>query len=233
MNYRTMLIAGVAAVLALSSTSRADTVTFRHNYEFSDDGTAPTGVGPWVTATVEDKTGGGVRITMSTAGLSGSEYLDSFYFNLNPQLNLSSLSVPTWVSGVLVSPPDANPPGLEIGTNAFKADGDGYFDLIFRFPQSGSAKFGAGASSVYDMSGVTAADFRFTSAPSGQIAEGFPKDGLGSAAHVQSIGTDGKYSGWTTGADVPPPGEGDAPLPAIAPAGLALLGLVGLKRRRK
>lgn len=98
-------------------------------------------------------------------------------------------------------------PAINLGVNAFKADGDGKFDIQLVFATSGGAapsadRFEGGESVSYAVTGIpalTAQSFNALSAPGG---------GQGAyvmAAHVQGIGADGSLSGWVAPAPLPEP----------------------------
>src|SRR5439155_15011833 len=86
-------------------------------------------------------------------------------------------------------------PTTETGSNQFKADGDGLYDLHFIFASGGDLTnwFSGGDSAVYlitGISGLTAADFQYQSAPSGGIGPFY------AAAHVQRLGVNANKSSW-------------------------------------
>jgi hypothetical protein len=110
-----------------------------------------------------------------------------------------------------------------ISSNAYKADGDGKYDILIEFPSGPpSARFSVGDTSVFTLTnagGLTPDDFKFLSLPDGGNGPFF------AAAHVQATGTDGKGSGWVAPA-VPEPSS-------LAVAGLGALGLAGYGLRRR
>jgi hypothetical protein len=135
------------------------------------------------------------------------------YFNLDPILNPTDLSI---VNSGGTGPA---PVSILTGVDAFKADGDGLYDIFVNLPTS-TDTFGAGESLIFDITGIaslTANSFNFLS---------FPDGGTGpflAAAKVQSTGIDGEGSDWI------------APVPVPAAAWLfgSGLGLLGWMRRRK
>ncbi len=215
------LIAG-AVLLSPSLWANNTPVTYLYDNEFSN-GTAPTGPAPWLEARFSD-VAGGVQLTLMAQNLSSTEFVSGWYFNLNPLL------VPTQLSFAYYSGGTATILPVQTGLDAFKADGDGKYDILITFPTSGTAaqRFSAGDSITFTVTGITgltASDFEFQSAPSGGHGPFF------SAAHVQGIS--GDLSGWVdpsggnTGASTKVPDGGST----IALLGSALLGLGVLGRK--
>jgi hypothetical protein len=204
-----MRVYPIGLLALVCSTSHAAVVTFGLNIEFSG-GTPPAGVAPWVTATITDTGPDAVTIAIVNGGLIGSEFTRGFYLNLNPAMNAANLvfGTPTQVGTFAI-------PSIDKGTDAFKADGDGFFDLRFNFATAAPQRFGAGESITWPVTGITgldATDFDFLSVGS--------NSGLPAAAHVQGIGANGEDSGWIT---VPEPAAGS----------LLLLGAALMGRRRR
>ena len=175
------------------------TVTFNYDYTFS--GTSPAGTAPWLTATFENLPQTDyVRLTMRTAGLVEAEFVSGWYFNLDPYVTPVHMSL----APTNPVPPDATPFLLSppTGLNAYKAGGDGYYDIKFVFPTAfGPQRFSAGETVIVDFhaAGLTEDYFRSLSAPGGDSEFG----PFLSAAHVQGIG---ESSGWVAPASpVPEP----------------------------
>src|SRR5688500_8097342 len=80
-----LLASSFLAAAFLAAPSHAAVVTYNLDVEFSG-ATAPSGPAPWATASFDDSYGGPntVRLTMTTGGLTGSEFLSGWYFNLDP-----------------------------------------------------------------------------------------------------------------------------------------------------
>lgn len=223
------VVAMALAAVALFSPIRlnaASGIVYQFDNEFSS-GTPPSGPAPWITATIENVTPGTVQLTIANNGLLGSEFVSGFYLNLNTNFSPLDLSISLVSSSGSFSIPSLGGGTIERGTDSFKADGDGKYDVLFDFSTAAGTTFGAGESVTYQISGIaglTANDFIYLSAPNGGHGPFF------AAAHVQGIGADGALSGWvepSTGAQIIP-----VPEPSSA-AILLSLGFLGLLRRSK
>lgn len=177
----------------------ADTFWFDPANTFS--GTAPTG---YLQANFTD-VAGGVQLVI-TSNLTAGENLDpgkALYLNFNPALNnlLSKLTF-TLQGNTNFS----QAAGVQTGANAFKADGDGYYDIMFTYNPSTKA-FTSGQSQTYLITSaggvIHAGDFtQFYSSPGGGAGTWL------AAIHVQNTPSGGGSSGWVagTGSPVPIPG---------------------------
>lgn len=198
---KTLLLVTLAVVFAIALNGQAQAGALAFNYDTTFSGTAPALSAPWLTATFDDSTaasGYDVRLTVFAGNLDpGNESVTHLYFNLDPALNASllyfnavsnSASIPNSVTG---------------SSNAYKADGDGFYDISFDMPPpSGNfnARFTDNETIIYDIkygSGgtISASSFNFFSVDGG---------GTGNylvAAHIQGIGTN---SGWVGTATVVP-----------------------------
>ncbi|HPC61785.1 MAG TPA: hypothetical protein PKX23_14070 [Verrucomicrobiota bacterium] len=178
-------------------------------YLFGDtfSGSSPSAEPPWFSAGFESVGQDRVRLTVTTLNLSGAENINELYFNFNPALDPTELTVDLFPGsgGFLL-------PRIATGENRFKAGGDGRYDLKLQFAKGGGVetRFTAGDHFVcefYGVPGLAPTDFAFLSTPVGSA--GLP---LYAAAHVQRIGAESS-SGWLfAGAPVPVPVPEPGPL---------------------
>jgi PEP-CTERM motif-containing protein len=205
--------------LLVGEPASALAITFNLDFEFSS-GTPPEGATPWVTITIDDAADAGgansVRVTVSNPNLTDNEFTSEVSLNLDPTLNPLGLTY-TSVNTSAVSSVSFN-----TGVDAFQADGDGKFDILFDLPPppgSFASKFTAGETISFDLTytaALSAADFDFGSAPGGGQGT------FRAAAHVQGIGPDDDDSGWI----------GPVPEPSVALLVAAGV-LAGLARRKQ
>ena len=176
----------------------ADAGALTFNYDVTFSGTSPAGSAPWLTATFNDATaasGYDVRLTIFAANLDpGNESATHMYFNLDPLLNASLLSFNA------VNTSSAAPNSVTGSSNAYKADGDGYYDINFDMPPPPgdfASRFTDNETIVYDIKYSTgglinASSFNFTSVDGGGTGNYL------AAAHIQGVGTTSGWVGSTT-----------------------------------
>jgi MYXO-CTERM domain-containing protein len=213
---RLSLCGAALAALLLPSTAYAAVLTFSADYEFSG-GTAPSGSPPWYTLSFDDGGGvGSVLLTLTATNLTGAENVLHLMFNLNPAMNGN---LPLTFAG-LVKVGSFDTPSIAQGVDAYKADGDGFYDFDLEFASGGntSKTFTQGDVLQYTITGpgLVAASFNFLSLDAGGHGPFLM------AAHIQNTGG-GSQSGWVT----------QSPEPSAL--FLAMLGLAGLclARRRR
>ncbi len=206
-------------LIAFSSTAKATSVSFDLSMEFSG-ATPPAGTPPWLRATFLDS-GNSVTLTMEAINLTGEEFVTEWMFNLDPSMDPDKLvfSSPT-KTGTF------DDPIITTGVNAFRPDGDGFFDIQFIFANN-PLQFGANEAVEYtitydpdNVNLVNPEDFNFLSA----LGPGGSPGPLPTAAHIQGIDPDGEESGWVT--VIPEP-------LTMAGVFLGIGGLGGYIRKRK
>lgn len=176
----------------------AGTITF--DYVVSFGAVTPDGPAPYVTSTFDDEgSPGTVLLTMTVAATLGGADVSGMYFNFDPSLDPTSL-VFSRISG---TGPAAVHTTILTGADAFQADGDGEYDILFDLPPppgNNSKRFNAGEDLVYEISGIgtlTASSFNFFAAPAGGFGPFL------AVARIQSTGLDQQGSDWV--AAVPEP----------------------------
>jgi len=208
----------VALVMGFVSGASAATTTFGLDFEFSGAFAPASATTPWVTIVLDDSFGDAntVRLTVEATNLTGGtsgESINSFFLNFDPLLDASQLIF------TAIDVAASTPNSINTGTNAFQADGDGFFDIEFDMPPApGNADFRltGGETIIFDLvytSAISASSFEFMSVMGGGAGT------FSAAAHIQGI--NGNDSGWI-GSPIPEPGT----------ALLLGLGVMGLGWRR-
>jgi hypothetical protein len=211
---------GVCFMALLPRPAAAAPIVFDLDVQFSN-ATMPGGPAPWLRATIDDTTvtaGFDVRMTFETIGLTGSEFVSDWYFNIAPAINPATFG---W-SGVNIAA--SSPIVINHSTDCCNADGGGLYDLRFSFPTAaGPGRFTGGETVVIDVNWaggtLTPGDFLYLATPQGGNGP------FASAAHIQGIGAAASLSTFV-GADIT-----QAPEPGL----LLMLGggLAALAARRR
>jgi hypothetical protein len=150
--------------LALPLCTAQAALNFDLGYKFNGDGTMYN-PGPWMNITFVDVSPGVVDMTITNVGLAGGEKVAGVYLNLDPLLDptLLSFSDPIITGNVEIL-------SISKGTDLYKANGDGYYDILIEFDENGPSKnFGAGEAVEYTISlaSLSASSFDFVSAQDG------------------------------------------------------------------
>lgn len=179
----------IAAALLWSTNLFAATIDMGMDFTFS--GTSPSSpTTPWSNARYQDNGDGSVNLTLTNPNLTGTENAVGIYLNFNPALDVTKLQF----SVVSSSGSFTLPSSPSLGENGFKADGDGFYDILINFASGGntSQTFVHGDSLTYKInytSAISASDFEYKSAMGGGAGTYY------AAAHVQNTGA-GNGSGW-------------------------------------
>ena len=217
----------------------ADGISYQFDAAFPGDPKPDTNGNPaWLEADFINVSNGAVKLTISTSGLTGGDFINGngsganggLFFNLNPSDNVSNLNFSVLSGGsygptVSLSEATAGNGNSNNGGYGFKSDGDGYYDIQIDF----QSNFGAGSTITFDITGIstlTASDFEYTSILGGGEGDFY------AAAHIQGI----TGQGGSTWID-PSGGPQIIPVPepvssSIMIAGLGLLGAARLWLRR-
>lgn len=189
--------------------AEATSITLDLDVEFSG-GQDPAGTPPWLRAVIDDGgSAGSVKITLIALNLVDEEFITGWYFNVEPSFLSLTIANTGGVAGTASA----------YSQNAYKADGDGKYDLLFSYPSGPpAARFVAGATSEWTITaaGLTASHFNLLSHPDGGHGP------FRTAAHVQGI--EGGGSGWITE-------SGEIPEPTTL--ALVAAGVLGMTARRR
>lgn len=209
------------AVMTSLPSAHAASLSMVYDFEFSG-GRAPGGTGPWIWTAFDDSgSTGTVRMTVSAAGLTSGENIKELYFNIDPSLDPTKLSFNYLSSSSTAAAANT----ISLAPDAYKADGDGLYDIKLDF-KNGSG-FDAGELLVYDITGITtlsASSFMFLSKPAGGHGPYY------AAANVQNTtGLGTGNGGWIAPSEVT---IAPVPLPAAGwLLGSGLMMMAALKRK--
>lgn len=203
------------AALAFATFAQAAAAAV-YEYQFSDvlSGDEPSGPAPWATLSFSDVAGGVAMSLSLNASLTGN--VREFYFNFDGSASqLDDLTFSHAGGDVATS--------TQKGLGGFKADGDGYHDILFSYPEGSG--FDAGDTSSYLLGGVAglnAGMFNLKSEPGGGNGTWY------AVLHVQNIYGPGTDSAWVGATPIPEPETY-----LLLLAGLGLLGFAARRRDRR
>ena len=216
---RVALVATAPLCAVLGASSNAASLQLGH--VFSDTAVSPDAPGPWLTVATTDLAANQIYIDLSATGLSDPEFVSDWYLNLDPTLDAGALSISAaLLSGGFNVPATGD---LLVGTNAYKADGDGFYDIKVVFATSGglAGRFTDGdtlrLTLTYTGAGtLNASSLNYPSLPGGGSGPFL------AAAHIQATGLDDEGSAWIAA----------VPEPSVA-MGALLAGIGSLVIRRR
>ena len=211
---RRSLASLLGTILIVFSVKATGGVLYEFNSVYS--GSSVSQGAPWLEAAFQDDGPNQVLLTISGTDLTtgnNPEFLGELDFNFNPNtpFNVNDLSFAFQSGSSGVTPVTPN-----TGEDAYKADGDGYYDINFNFKNNSS--FQQGDSLTYLITtapgtSLSAADFAYESTSSGGTSGPFY-----AAAHLQ--GGTGGFSAWVE------PTGGPMPIPVPEPSLPVLLSVL-------
>lgn len=229
-----MYVVAVVGLLVLTfapSPAGATTLTFNLNTVFS--GNTPAGPTPWLIAQFRDGANCAPACAAGTVQLVLTSNLTSGQFTTEWDFNSSNLSVVVTYDGAnaLNAGSYAAPTIQKTSLDAYKADGDGFYDIEIDFASKAgsgtpdSNRFDGSDVAVFTLtgSGITVATFN-------QLSVGGALGAFHTAAHIQGI--PGGCSGWVGDGEAGVKAGGDGPCTGTVPEPSTLLllgsGLAGV-----
>ena len=210
----------LAATMLLVPASYAATLDLGHI--FSDTPVPPDLSGPWLTVATTNLGANQIQVDLTAERLSDPEYVSEWFLNLDPALNPGDLSVSaSWLSGAFNVPAAAS---LLLAADAYKADGDGKYDIKVIFDSSDglTTRFTDGDALRLTLTYTGVGSFNESSL----IFPSAPDGGAGpflAAAHINATGPGDTGSVWVAA----------VPEPSVATSLLLAGGaLLALRRRR-
>jgi hypothetical protein len=182
MNALSKYALGTLLAAGISYNANAD-FSLKLNDEFSG-GQQPQG-----SVSVAFSDGGTDAVLLTITGdLEETEFMESLYLNFNPAY-LPTFDATNLTFNLVSSSGIGGAPSVSTGVDAFKADGDGLYDILIDFDTDPPGdRFDNSDSVIYSITGITglvADDFNFLSAPAGGHGP------FVAAAHIQGVGTNG------------------------------------------
>jgi hypothetical protein len=212
-----MVVLAVAAVVAWLPTGAEATITYTLDFVFS--GQQPANTGPWGMISFTT-VGSDTAVTMTAlggaTGLAASEFITFWGFNTTD----TSFTAPSAVSGaatgtLAVCPTDP------CTTNGFRANGDGYYDIVVSFTTANNpGRLTAGESVSFAILGAIEDSFSPLSNAGGGGGT------YNTAMHIQGVGGTGcsAWVGNSTSTGAVGTGTGTACASVPEPTSLLLLG---------
>jgi hypothetical protein len=208
------------AVLAFAAVS-ASAAPYVYNFvnEFSGSGGTCVNTS-CATLSVEQNLSGGVDFIL-TSDLVGGEFITGLYGNLDP----FSSSFPGISNGSITGGATAT---LSWGPeDAYKADGDGYFDWVWEFSNAAAVRFDNSDVLKWTFDNVDVDHIVDAISQNGPVG----KTGFTFVVRAQGLRT-GSGSGWFNSTGDPAGGTNTVPEPGtVWLVGLALVGLAAARRR--
>jgi len=210
-----MMVAVIAAGVAWLPMGAEATITYNLDFIFS--GQQPANSGPWGTISFTTTGGTNTLVTMTaldgTTGLGSNEFISFWGFNTSD----TSFTAPTTVSGAATGTIGVCPTN-PCTSAQFKADGDGFYNIVVSFETANNAgRLTAGESVSFTIQNAIETSFSPLSNPGGGAGT------YNTAIHIQGLpnGCSAWVGNTSTGRVGTGTGETCAAVPE--PAGLALV----------